>query len=137
MKKQGYPLILSLAGAIIFTGIQAYAFDWQYSGENTAIYCNATESGSVPRGRSYTVTFYTDGGKPAEIQYGCSITRNPSTPYKQDVSSTMRCNYINKISGSEYVLNGKNSSESLFQSSDPSAICAHAYFDLGITAEKK
>lgn len=137
MKKQGYPLILSLSGVILLTGIQAFAFDWQRSAESGVIYCNAPESCSVPRGRSYTVTFYTDGGKRAELQYGCSITRNPSTPYKQDVSSTMRCNYINKISGSEYALNGKNSSESLFQSSEPSAICAHAYFDLGVTAEKK
>lgn len=137
MKKQCCLLIVPLAGVILFTGIKAEAFDWQRPAENTVIYCNAPESGSVPRGRSYAVTFYTDGSKRAELQYGCTITRNPSTPYKQDVSSTMRCNFINKISGSEYALNGKNSSESLFQSSDPSALCAHAYFDLSITSEKK
>ena len=137
MKIQGYPLILPLAGLMMITADHAFAFDWQRPAENTVIYCNAPESGSVPRGRSYAVTFYTDGSKRAELQYGCTITRNPSTPYKQDVSSTMRCNYINKISGSEYALNGKNSSESLFQSSEPSALCAHAYFDLGVRAEKK
>lgn len=137
MRKRGYPLILSLAGVMLFTGIQAVAFDWQRSAESGVIYCNAPESGSVPRGRSYAVTFYTEGSRRAELQYRCSITRNPARPYKQEVASTMRCNYINKIPGTEYLIDGKGSSESLFQSSEPSAICAHAYFDLGITAAKK
>lgn len=137
MKNQGHPFIILSAGLMLFAASHAFAFDWQYPGENTTIYCNAPESGTVPRGRSYSVTFYSDGSKRAELQYGCTIRSNPSKPYKQEVSSTMACNYINSIAGSEHTLTGGGSSNSLFQSNEPSAICAHAYFDLGIRAEKK
>lgn len=115
----------------------AQSADWERAGEGPVIYCNAPETGTVPRGRVYGVTFFTDGATRAERNYSCTLRRNPSTPMKPEVGSTMTCAFLSNTLGSEYILTGLDSSQSLFESSNPAAICAHAYFKLGIQAQKK
>jgi len=134
------PLIITalFVAAPLFAGLPAaQAVDWERSGDGPVIYCNAPETGTVPRGRVYGVTFFTDGSARAERKYSCTTRRNPSTPMKPEVGSSTTCSLISNSPGSEYIINGLDSSQALFESSNPAAICAHAYFKLGIQAQKK
>jgi hypothetical protein len=134
------PLIIAalFIAAPLFAGLPAaQAADWERSGDGPVIYCNAPETGTVPRGRVYGVTFFTDGATRAERNYSCTIRRNPSTPMKPEIASTTTCTFLSNTTGSEQIITGQDSSQALFESSNPAAICAHAYFKLGIQAQKK
>lgn len=135
----GRRLAVALAFLLPLTSAgTATAFDWERpAGEEPRIYCNAPEKGTVSRGRVYAVSFFTDGAPRAERSYACSIRHNASSPYKPEISSVMNCTYVSGIAGSDYTLNGQESSQSLFQSNIARDIFGHAYGKHGIWAQKK
>lgn len=124
-------LLLATLGA---SGAVATAWD---SGQEPRVYCDASQKGSVSRGRIYAVQFFTNGSPRAERSYDCTVRSPPSLPLKPEYKGVTTCNCVSVKEGTGYLLSGADSSESLFMSTDAGEICAHAYGKLGIRAVPK